>query len=724
MLPANTVLKGRYRIIQQLGAGGMGAVYQAMDENVSCLVAVKETFAEKEEYRRAFRREAQLLANLTHPTLPHVMDHFTHDSGQFLVMQFVPGNDLAELLALRERPFATDKVLEWADQLLDALQELHSYNPPIIHRDIKPSNLKLTPKGKIILLDFGLAKGAVGQMSTAGGGKSGMSVVGFTRHYAPLEQIRGIGTDPRSDLYSLGATLWSLLTGEWPPDALARVDEKEQGNPDPLLLASEKNSEVTQVVAAVVHQAMALNRNQRPANAAEMRWMLKDAARQAELDAAEISRQRAEEEARRAAVRRQRREEKERQRQEVKARYLKELEKRQRASGKASIWMSVEERREAKEEAKRQQAAEEERKRADAPTTESATPEPGEPTLETLKAPPPEKIVPGDFDAPPAVTTRKPFYRHIVFLGLTFVIAVSVLIALILWAREKSGGQTVANNSQTSSSNSNPLIQKNPDTKTAGTPPAGTVERNSLGMEFVYVPAGSFKMGSERIMLGEDPVHQVTIPNGFYMGRYEVTQAQWRAVMGNNPSTFKGCDQCPVETVSWNDAQVFISKLNARGGNYTYRLPSEAEWEYACRAGTTTEFAFGDSLSSEQANFNGIYPYGDAPEGVNRRKTMPVGSFQSNAWGLYDMHGNVWEWCEDTYYEDYKGAPVDGSVWLSGWGRVFRGGEWSSFGTDLRSARRLWKSSYENSSGGGFRLIAVPPPTLPSTTTRGGTLVG
>ena len=170
-------------------------------------------------------------------------------------MQYVPGHDLAELLGVRERPFPTGKVLEWADQLLDALEELHAYKPPIIHRDIKPSNLKLTPKRKVILLDFGLAKGIAGQMSTMDAGHSGQSVYGYTPQYAPLEQIMGVGTDPRSDLYSLGATLWTLLTGQIPPDALTRIGEREEENPDPLRPADELNPEVPHAVAAILHQA-------------------------------------------------------------------------------------------------------------------------------------------------------------------------------------------------------------------------------------------------------------------------------------------------------------------------------------------------------------------------------------------------------------------------------------------------------------------------------------
>ncbi|MDX6558350.1 MAG: serine/threonine protein kinase, bacterial [Blastocatellia bacterium] len=287
MLSPNTILRERYRIIHQLGHGGMGAVYQAMDENLSCVVAVKETFATSEAQRRAFRREAELLANLTHSNLPRVMDHFTHGDGQFLVMQFVPGHDLAELLELREQPFAVAKVVEWADQLLDALEELHSSIPPIIHRDIKPANLKVTPKGKILLLDFGLAKGTAGQMSTADVDSRGKSIYGYTPNYAPLEQMRGGGTDPRSDLYSLAATMWTLLTGQIPPDALSRVAEKEDGNPDPLRPAHEINPQVPVPFSNLIEQAMSLNRNQRQATASEFRNGLRDV-RQAEFERATL----------------------------------------------------------------------------------------------------------------------------------------------------------------------------------------------------------------------------------------------------------------------------------------------------------------------------------------------------------------------------------------------------------------------------------------------------
>src|SRR5437868_3290367 len=198
-------------------------------------------------------------------------------------MQFVPGHDLAELLEIREQPFSVAKVIECTDQLLDALEELHSSDPPIIHRDIKPANLKLTPKGKILLLDFGLAKGVAGQMSTADIASHGKSIHGYTLNYAPLEQMRGGGTDPRSDLYSLAATLWTLLTGLVPPDALSRVAEKEEGNPDPLRSVHEISPQVPITLSRLLQRAMSLNRNQRQASAAELRNELRNV-RQAEFE--------------------------------------------------------------------------------------------------------------------------------------------------------------------------------------------------------------------------------------------------------------------------------------------------------------------------------------------------------------------------------------------------------------------------------------------------------
>ena len=249
----------------------MGAVYEALDQRLDTTVALKETLFAEERLRKQFEREARLLARLHHPALPRVSDHFSEADGQFLVMQFIPGDDLSEMMTRKRSPFPANQVLTWADQLLDALDYLHTQDPQIVHRDIKPQNLKLTSRGQIILLDFGLAKGQAGEISRV---TTSASIFGYTPNYAPLEQIQGLGTDSRSDLYSLGATLYHLITGVKPPDALSRAAAIVNGQPDPLLKASEVHAAVGPELDHFLAKAMAQNREQRYATAADMRKAL------------------------------------------------------------------------------------------------------------------------------------------------------------------------------------------------------------------------------------------------------------------------------------------------------------------------------------------------------------------------------------------------------------------------------------------------------------------
>jgi serine/threonine protein kinase/uncharacterized protein with WD repeat len=275
MLPHGHVLQNRYRIIRPLGRGGMGHVYEAMDESVDAIVAIKETFADTDRMRRAFEREAKLLANLRHPALPRVTHHFFEGDKQFLVMDFIEGEDLQELIKKRKAPFPFDAVMNWADKLLDALNYLHSRPQPVIHRDIKPANIKLSPEGQLFLLDFGLAKGTAGQMSDGDETPSSVvSVYGFTLAYAPLEQLNNSGTSAQSDLYSLGATLYHLLTGSIPPTAAQRYEEIDQDRPDPLIPIYKLNSEVPYPVSGVLSHAMAMSRRDRIDSAVTMRWAL------------------------------------------------------------------------------------------------------------------------------------------------------------------------------------------------------------------------------------------------------------------------------------------------------------------------------------------------------------------------------------------------------------------------------------------------------------------
>lgn len=288
MLTADTILQNRYRVLRELGHGGMGTVYEAKDQRLNCVVALKETLAgNSEEGRRAFEREASLLGNLRHPALPKVMDYFSEGDSDFLVMEFIPGDDLAALLDSHNGPFPQTQVLRWADSLLKVLEYLHGQEPPILHRDIKPSNLKLTKQDEMFLLDFGLAKGTAGGMATAAASRS---VYGYTPVYASLEQILGQGTDPRSDLYAVGATLYQLLSGAPPLDAPTRFNAIEDERPDPLPPIERLNPNALASVTAVIHRALAVNRRHRPANAAEMRQAVQRALTEAEAFAADQQR--------------------------------------------------------------------------------------------------------------------------------------------------------------------------------------------------------------------------------------------------------------------------------------------------------------------------------------------------------------------------------------------------------------------------------------------------
>jgi formylglycine-generating enzyme required for sulfatase activity len=265
----------------------------------------------------------------------------------------------------------------------------------------------------------------------------------------------------------------------------------------------------------------------------------------------------------------------------------------------------------------------------------------------------------------------------------------------------------------------------------------------NIGLDMTLIPGGTFLMGSpddepERNN-NESPQHQVTVPS-FFMGRYLITQAQWRVVAGwepverkldNNPSRFqeeptKGAfsrwDR-PVENVSWYDAKEFCARLSQRTKK-DYRLPTEAEWEYACRAGTRTPFHFGKIITTEYVNYNGNYTYGESPKGEYRQQTTPVGYFQiANAFGLYDMHGNVFEWCEDDYHESYENAPTDGSAWLSNsktaWlsnsknnTKIRRGGSWLFNPLDCRCAYRSYSIPDYRFFYIGLRVVRVAPRIL------------
>lgn len=268
-------------------------------------------------------------------------------------------------------------------------------------------------------------------------------------------------------------------------------------------------------------------------------------------------------------------------------------------------------------------------------------------------------------------------------------------------ARRRANPTVVGN----TAANTSAATPARPATTTAAPKRAVTTQ---AGIELVYIPAGVFQMGSSTSdQSDEKPVHEVTISNGFYMGKYEVTQGEWERVMGTSvrqqrdkvdPNYLirgEGANY-PMYYVSWDEAQEYIRRLNAKNDGFTYRLPSEAEWEYACRAGTTGDYA-------------GVLDAMAWYDGNSNKQTHPVGMKQANAFGLFDTHGNVWEWCEDWYHDTYTGAPTDGSAWLSGGEqkyRVLRGGSWVYYSSSLRSADRYGYTPGSRLNLLGFRVVA------------------
>lgn len=639
MLEPNLVLQGRYRIVESLGRGGMGAVYRAIDETFGSTVAIKQTLCEGADLEKAFQREARLLNGLRHGALPVVIDYFSEVRGQFLVMQHIPGDDFGVLLDRSGEPYAPALVLRWADQLLDALQYLHEHDPQIIHRDIKPRNLKLTPRGEVVLLDFGLSKSTPLESQVAG---TSVSVLGYTPHYAPFEQIQGQGTDPRSDLFALAATLYHLLTAKLPPDAMVRALTTMNGQADPLEPAHVVNPAVPAALGTIVHQAMAMGRDHRPESAAAMRAML-------------------------AGL---------------------------RQDSIASVTPAA-------------------TSAADAATIVAAGP---------------------SVSVPASLVAAQP-YRGRPWLTAAVVVAAVASIGLVVAAPGKKSASTPAvvphealPAAVEAASSTLAPAERTFAFQTATVAAGGAVTQTDhqarsyledlgkgVAIEMVAIPAGEFLMGTASAEYpDEGPQHTAKI-HPFYLSRYEVTQAQWRAVaalprvsrvLDPDPSAFKG-DDLPVEQVSWADAMEFCARLSRKTG-HVYHLPSETEWEYAARARTTTQFAFGDTLAPTLASYDATVPFGGGARGAAPTSTSKVGSFGvANAFGLADMHGNVSEWCHGEYHASYEGAPGDNRPWMTGGDtdrHVLRGGSWDDLAVDCRSANRYSYPREGRRPTIGFRL--------------------
>jgi formylglycine-generating enzyme required for sulfatase activity len=530
-----------------------------------------------------FNQEADRLLQLgDHPQIPTLFAYFEEENYLYLVQQFIQGNDLSHELQ-EQGTFTETKIRELLNDLLPVLQFIHDHK--VIHRDLKPENImRRQIDGKLVLIDFGVAKQGAGTLLTQPG-----TTVG-TPGYAPMEQLRGV-TYPASDLYSLAVTCIRLLTG-----CFAKHDGADElyDNLESCWVWRDKlpsGTTISEPLGQVLDKLLLDHVKQRYQSAAEVLTALNH---------------------------------------------------------------------------------------------QPISPPPTQPVAKPLA---PTFAV----TAPPNVVTPtlplQTFEFEVVTLKITG------------YKQEITGYKGFFNKT--------PVIESDKSRKQAEYY-AENLGRNVI-LEMVAIPGGTFMMGSpeteEERYGSESPQHRVTVAP-FFMGKYPITQEQYEAVMGNNPSDFKGKKR-PVEQVSWDDANEFCQKLSQKTGK-KYRLPSEAEWEYACRAGTTTPFHFGETITTDVANYDGNYTYASAPKGVYRQKTTDVGSFPANNFGLYDLHGNVWEWCADIWHKNYNGAPSDGSLWESGGDntqRLLRGGSWGYDPRNCRSASRLRVYPGFRLNGIGFRLV-------------------
>ncbi len=681
-------LDGKYALLARLGEGGMGAVYRARRVHIGDEVAVKvllRKFVADSGLVERFRREARAAAMLRHPNVVTIYDYGEardEDAPAYIVMELVEGESLRQLL-LREGRLAPQRAVALMHDICAGVGAAHRRQ--ICHRDLKPDNVIVLSAGEdreretVKVVDFGLAK-LRDQSGTPALTQTG-TVMG-TAHYMSPEQCRGEQLDARSDVYSLGAVLYEMFAGTPPfvaPSFIGVLTKHITDAPPPL----PTEIAAPPALAALIMRTLAKQPDGRPADATELARELRAAA-EAATRQGEATAQRLREEA-------------QRRRQAEQAAQAAEAERR---------------RREMEEQARR---------RVGAPVPGSAPPQSGAPPVMTHAS--------SETAAQPVARPRRTM--ALVLIGLAALALVVVSLSLGVWAMLGPGGDASDETQGTrqtftpESKSTNQVARKTNAATSSPTPPPspGAVIQNQLGMKFVWLPKGSFMMGSETGDPDEQPVHEVTLDEGFYMGKYEVTQAQWQQVMGSNPSYFQGCDSCPVESVSWDDVQTFISRLTELNDGYTYRLPTEAEWEYAARAGTKGDYTgdmaalawYGNNSGSAQLDVDTLLSTTDKEEYFrllmeNGCQTHPVGQKQKNAFGLYDMYGNVWELCQDWYHDSYMGAPPAGSAWLSDGeqqSRVLRGGSWTN-GADLcRFTKRNKSPLVKPSFSYGLRLVAV-----------------
>ena len=669
---------GHYRILALLGRGGMAEVYRAVDERLDREVALKvlpPEFAWDPERVERFEREVKAAARLSHPNIVTVHEFGQGEGQHFYTMAMMPGGDLKARIRAHPEGMAADearRVLATVSLALD-----YAHRRGFVHRDVKPENILFDEEGRPQLTDFGIARAmAEGTLTAAG------MVIG-SPHYMSPEQAQGLRVDGRSDLYSLGVVLYEMLTGRLPFEAANTLAVAYAHVNHPVPELPRELSEWQ----PVLDRLLAKSPEERYGSAGELAQVL-GAEELPRASATRVAPLRREAEPASPSGRSGTRLV---QPPQPRRNMVSALAGALLAVAVVGIGYLVLRDRSGRQPPPRNGGGSSREVRP-APVR----PVPSLPVRPSSAENPPERIRYGsltlDLHPPDARVTLpdvSPRYRP----GMRLPEGDHRVIV-----RRDGYGRSTRTITISGDTRVRIALEK------AG-PTAGET-RVFDGIEFVWIPPGDFRMGSTSRHADPDekPVTRVRITRGFWLGKYEVTQRQWAAVMGSNPSHFKNCGgDCPVEEVSWNDVQEFIRKLNGRSGGRRYRLPTEAEWEYAARAGTRTDTYAGDITKPRGSDpvLNRIAWYGENSRG----RTHPVGRKSPNAYGLHDMLGNVWEWVGD-WHGDYRGGTVTDPVGpKSGSIRVLRGGSWGGGAGYCRSAVRG-----RGSPGGrifylGFRLL-------------------
>ena len=671
--PGQQLQGGKYRIQQRLGLGGFGITYLArsqeygrvviktLNDEVQCCPefdAFQNDFFDEAlkmrgcQHRNIVRVHRVFLEKVRHPNPNNTRSH--HLRLACIVMEYIEGIDLAMLIEQKGR--LSEKVaLRYIKQMGQALSVVHEQG--LLHRDVKPNNIMVRrDTDEAVLIDFGIAHEFTPNLTLT-------HPPVFTEGFAPIEQYkRQYKRGAFTDVYALAATLYSLLTGEVPPSSQSRYIRLLESRLDALVPPQQKNVMVSDQVNVAIMKGMAMKSKYRPQSMMEWLKMLGG------------------------------------------------------SSNLEPITMP--------------------------PQSVSSPSHPPSQIKTRRVVPPPLPPHPESSIPPSVVQPLGPDRRQILkwlglgsagMLGVWMFKPRSISIPPVLPRKRPNPNdllqQFTLNKKVVEVNNRGEIINRYPITVDVFTERL----RNGVTFKMVQIPAGRFEMGQtdvekqelmrqvgdkyEGLFGDERPSKEVTVQS-FFMGMVTVTQEVYESVMGIKPikdqydSNRFAHPNKPVIGVSWDDAIAFCNALNRNSSlvGQNYRLPSEAEWEYACRAGTTTPFYFGPTLTATIANYNW-----NNLEGNPQKQTTPVGSFPPNAFGLYDMHGNVWEWCMDHWHENYETLPDDGSAWTEGGNsdfRMMRGGAWISTLNYCRSANRSRITPHKGEDIIGFRLVCSSARTV------------